>query len=44
MLTADPAIRKAVDDELYNLFCEENPRELEDYADTGTAMGGTTLG
>ncbi|NLF26292.1 MAG: hypothetical protein GX592_00225, partial [Clostridiales bacterium] len=31
VLTDDPAVRKAVDDELYNLFGEENPRQLEDY-------------
>lgn len=31
LLTDDPALRKAVDDELYNLFGEENPRPLKDY-------------
>lgn len=31
VLSDDPALRKAVDDELYNLFGEENPRALEDY-------------
>jgi hypothetical protein len=43
VLTDDPDLRKAVDDELYNLFGEENPRELEDYAqapEQGMPMGG----
>lgn len=31
VLTDDPALRKAVDDELYNLFGEDNPRPLEEY-------------
>ncbi len=31
MLSDDPALRKAADDEVYNLFGEENPRPLEDY-------------
>ena len=30
-LTTDPAVRKAVDDCIYDLFGEENPRLLEDY-------------
>ena len=30
-LTDDPTVRKAVDDILYDLFCEENPHTLEDY-------------
>lgn len=44
-VTDDPAVRKAVDDEVYNLFGEDNPHTLEDYAprespDTGMTMGG----
>ena len=31
-LTDDPAVRKAVDDMVYDLYGEENPRPLEDYA------------
>lgn len=31
VLTDDPAVRKAVDDILYDMFGEENPRPLEDY-------------
>ena len=31
VLTADPAIRKAVDDLAYDHYGEENPRQLEDY-------------
>ena len=27
----DPAVRKAVDDMVYDLYGEENPRPLEDY-------------
>lgn len=38
-LTDDPEVRKAVDDILYDLFGEENPRPLEDYSG-GPAMGG----
>lgn len=30
-LTDDPAVRKAVDDMVYDLYGEENPRPLEDY-------------
>ena len=30
-LTDDPQVRKAVDDEIYNLFGEKNPRSLEEY-------------
>ena len=30
-LTNDPQVRKAVDDEIYNLFGEKNPRALEEY-------------
>lgn len=36
-LTDDPAIRKAVDDMLCDLYGEENPQQLEDYSMT---MGG----
>ena len=31
VLTGDPAVRKAADDILHNMFGEENPRPLEDY-------------
>lgn len=40
-LTDDPAVRKAVDDILYDLYGEENPHPLEDYENTskqGMAM------
>ena len=43
VLTDDPAIRKAVDDLVYDLYGEENPRPLEDYMDKpeqGMQMGG----
>lgn len=42
-LTDDPAVRKQVDDILYDLYGEENPRPLEDYQeqpDQGMTMGG----
>lgn len=41
-LTDDPAVRKGVDDILFNLFGEENPRPLEKYEtpDQGMKMGG----
>ena len=39
-LTDDPAVRKAVDDMLCDLYGEENPRPLADYGSTGMAMGG----
>lgn len=42
-LTDDPAICKEVDDILYDLYGEENPRLLEDYDNTpqeGLTMGG----
>ena len=39
-LTDDPAIRKAVDDMLCDLYGEENPRQIEDYGGTGMTMGG----
>lgn len=44
-LTDDPAVRKQVDDILYDLYGEENPRPLEDYQeqpDQGMTMGGMT--
>ena len=40
-LTDAPAVRKAVDDALYDLYGEENPRELSDYEpEQGLTMGG----
>ncbi len=42
-LTDDPAVRKAVDDAIFNLYGEENLRPLEDYEDKprqGMTMGG----
>ena len=42
-LTDDPAIRKAVDDLVYDLCGEENPRPLEDYKngpEQGMQLGG----
>jgi len=42
-LTDDPAVRKAVDDMLYDLYGEENPRQTEDYEEKpnqGMTMGG----
>ena len=39
VLTNDPAVRKAVDDELYNLFGEKNPRSLEDYQQQESESG-----
>ena len=41
-LTDAPAVRKGVDDILFNLCGEENPRQLEDYEtpDQGMKMGG----
>ena len=42
-LTDDPTVRKQVDDILYDLYGEENPRLLEDYQNTpdeGMTMGG----
>ena len=41
-LTDDPAVRKGVDDILFNLCGEENPCRLEDYEtpDQGMKMGG----
>lgn len=45
VLTDDPAVRKAADDILYDLYGEENPRTLEDYEtkpEQGMTMGGMT--
>lgn len=39
-LTDDPEVRKAVDDMLYDLYGEENPRQIENYGNTGMTMGG----
>lgn len=39
-LTGDPEIRKKVDDILYDLYGEENPRPLADYGSGGMTMGG----
>ena len=41
-LTDAPAVRKGVDDILFNLFGEENPHPLEDYEtpNQGMKMGG----
>ena len=42
-ITDDPKVRKAVDDLLYDLYGEENPRQLDDYDHTpaqGMTMGG----
>ena len=39
-LTDDPAVRKAVDDMLCDLYGEEKPRTLADYGNTGMTMGG----
>lgn len=40
-LTDDPAVKKAVDDMVYDLYGEENPRQIEDYGNTGMTMGGS---
>lgn len=43
VLTNDPATRKAIDDLVYDLYGEENPRQLEDYqnpSEQGMQMGG----
>ena len=42
-ITDDPQVRKAVDDLLYDLYGEENPRQLDDYNEMpaqGRTMGG----
>ena len=33
-MTDDPAVRKAVDDIVFDLYGEENPRQLEEYQKT----------
>ncbi len=46
ILIEDPAVRKAVDDAIYDLYGEENPTPLEDYENTsreGMTIGGLTL-
>ena len=43
MLTDDPAVRKAVDDIVFDLYGEENPCQLKEYQKTpnqGMTMGG----
>ena len=43
VLTDDPAVRKAVDDIVFDLYGEENPCQLEEYQktpDQGMTMGG----
>ena len=43
VLTDDPNLRKAVDDIVFDLYGEENPRQLEEYQKTpkqGMTMGG----
>ena len=43
MLTDDPAVRKQVDDIVFDLYGEENPRQLEEYQKTpkqSMTMGG----
>ena len=43
-LTDDPAVRKAVDDMVYDLYGEENPRPLEDYVPRqGPEIGGQQM-
>ena len=39
-LTDDPAVRKAVDDMIYDLYGEENSHTPADYGDNGMKMGG----
>lgn len=38
-LTRDPKLRKEIDDELYNVYGEKNPRHLEDYQEQEQGMG-----
>ena len=43
VMTDDPAVRKAVDDIVFDLYGEKNPRQLEEYQkmpDQGMTMGG----
>ena len=43
VLTDDPSVRKQVDDIVFDLYGEENPRQLEEYQktpDQGMTMGG----
>ena len=43
VLTDDPTVRKAVDDIVFDLYGEKNPRQLEEYQKTprqGMTMGG----
>ena len=43
VLTDEPAVRKAVDDIIFDLYGEENPRQLEDYQkppEQGMTFGG----
>ena len=43
VLTDDSAVRKAVDDNVFDFYGEENPRQLEEYQKTpkqGMTMGG----
>ncbi len=45
-ITDNPEVRKAVDDVVYDLYGEENPRPLEDYENApqeGMTMGGMSL-
>ena len=47
VLTDDPTVRKAVDDIVFDLYGEKNPRQLEEYQKTprqGMTMGGNDDG
>lgn len=44
LLTDDPQVRKGVDDVLYDLFGEENPRSLEDYKTPKPSQNTMTMG
>ena len=39
-ITDDPIVRKAVDDEVYNIYGEQNPQQIEDYKPHEISMGG----
>ena len=39
-ITDDPTVRKAVDDEVYSMFGEQNPQQIEDYKPHEISMGG----